>query len=193
MTPRPTVLIVTGAPAAGKTTLSRRLARELSLPLVSKDDIKETLFDTLNGSDDEAWAKQLGIASWHLLYQHAENLVTAGISLITESNFEARFADERWQQLQKKHGFRIIQLLCWADDEIVTQRYLARIADGSRHPGHVDRIQASTDRYDAAALRERFTFLNLPGERQAVDTGRLNTNEYDALLYWLRERLQPFP
>ena len=184
---RPSVLIITGAPAAGKTTLARGLAQELSLPLVSKDDIKETLFDTLGWSDDEAWAKQLGIASWNLLYQHAEHLLAAAISLITESNFEARFADERWLAMQERHSFQSIQLLCWANDRLMTERYLARIADGSRHPGHVDRMH--TQEYNPAVLRQQFTFLNLPGPQRAVDTGGLDADEYAALLAWLSEQL----
>lgn len=182
------VFIITGAPAVGKTTLARRLAGDLSLPLISKDDIKETLFDTLGWSDDEVWARQLGIASWHLLYQQAENLLAAGISLITESNFEGRFADARWQAMQQRHSFQIIQLLCWADDTLMTERYLARIADGTRHPGHVDRLH--TEEYDPAAMRDQFTFLNLPGPQRAVDTGRLPAQAYAALVAWLQEQMR---
>lgn len=37
------VVLITGAPAAGKTTLARELADRLSLPVLSKDRIKETL------------------------------------------------------------------------------------------------------------------------------------------------------
>jgi len=187
MTPHPSVLIITGAPAAGKTTLARRLAQSLSLPLISKDDTKEILFDTLGWSDDEAWAKQLSIASWHLLYQQVENLLAAGISLITESNFEVRFADEHWMAMQERYSFQIVQLLCWADDRLMTERYLARIADGTRHPGHVDRMR--TQEYDPVALLGQFTFLNLPGEQRAVNTGELGTDEYAALLAWLRKQL----
>ncbi len=189
----PSVLIVTGAPAAGKTTLARRLAADLALPLISKDDIKETLFDTLGWSDDEMWARQLGIASWNLLYQHTGHLAAAGLSLIAESNFEARFADERWQAIGQRYPVHFVQLLCWAEDGLVTERYLARIADGTRHPGHVDRIR--TDEYDAAALRARYTFLNLPGERRAVDTGQLGANEYAALRAWLSDcsATPPYP
>ncbi|MBI3957302.1 MAG: AAA family ATPase [Chloroflexi bacterium] len=187
MTARPSVLIITGAPAAGKTTLGRRLAQELSLPLVSKDDIKETLFDTLGWSDDESRARELGIASWNLLYQHVEHLAAAGVSLIAESNFEARFADARWLAIHQRYPVHLVQLLCWADDAVVTKRYLSRIADGTRHSGHVDRIR--TDEYDATALRHRYTFLNLSGERRAVDTGRLGAAEYTALLSWLRDLL----
>ncbi len=187
MQPRPLVIIVTGAPAAGKTTLSRRLARDLRLPLVSKDDIKETLFDTLGWSDDVEWARQLGIASWNVLYQHVEHLLAAGLSAITESNFEARFADERWRQINVRQDCRFIQLLCWADDAIVTQRYVARIADGSRHPGHVDRM--STDEYGAASLRSRYTLLDLPGQQRPVDTGTLGDEGYAELVDWLRGHL----
>lgn len=39
--------MVSGAPAAGKSTLARALAPRLGLPLISQDDIKETLFDAL--------------------------------------------------------------------------------------------------------------------------------------------------
>jgi adenylate kinase family enzyme len=42
------VVLVSGAPGADKTTLAVPLAAALGLPLLSKDQIKETLFDALN-------------------------------------------------------------------------------------------------------------------------------------------------
>ncbi|MFZ4462043.1 MAG: AAA family ATPase [Patescibacteria group bacterium] len=41
------LIIITGLPCTGKTTLGRKLAEELRLPFVSKDDFKELLFDDL--------------------------------------------------------------------------------------------------------------------------------------------------
>ena len=40
-------VVVSGLPASGKSTLSRRLATALSLPMLDKDDILEGLFESL--------------------------------------------------------------------------------------------------------------------------------------------------
>jgi len=65
---RPLVLIVTGPPASGKTTIGRPLARALALTFLSKDLFKESLFDSLGGSDRE-WSRRIGLASTQLLFR----------------------------------------------------------------------------------------------------------------------------
>ncbi|MBE8523062.1 AAA family ATPase [Amycolatopsis sp. H6(2020)] len=47
----PAVIVVSGPPAVGKSTLARELATRLTLPLLSRDAIKEALFDTLGYGD----------------------------------------------------------------------------------------------------------------------------------------------
>jgi len=69
----PVALIITGAPASGKSTLGRQLAAALSLPYLSKDLFKETLFDSL-GWQDRAWSQRLGGTSMALLFRSAEAL-----------------------------------------------------------------------------------------------------------------------
>ncbi|WP_156039417.1 AAA family ATPase [Deinococcus marmoris] len=41
----PLLLIITGLPAAGKTTLAAFLGRELALPVISKDDYKQVMLE----------------------------------------------------------------------------------------------------------------------------------------------------
>src|SRR6185503_9635379 len=53
-----TYVIVSGLPASGKSTLARRLAPLLSLPVLDKDDILEALFSSL-GVGDAAWRAKL--------------------------------------------------------------------------------------------------------------------------------------
>ncbi len=59
-------IIISGPPGAGKTTIGKLLSKELSLPFFYKDEIKESLFDTLGWSDAE-WSKKLGVASMKIL------------------------------------------------------------------------------------------------------------------------------
>jgi predicted kinase len=65
--PQRGVFVITGLPAAGKTTLARSLARELAAPLLSKDAIKEPLLDVL-GVDGRAASRRLSNASFAVLF-----------------------------------------------------------------------------------------------------------------------------
>src|SRR5437660_944166 len=46
-------VIVSGVPGSGKTTLAHRLSLALQLPLLDKDDILESLFDSEGWGDNE--------------------------------------------------------------------------------------------------------------------------------------------
>lgn len=175
----PTLILITGHPATGKTTLARRLAHSLNLPAFCKDDGKEILFDTL-GTGERDWNKKLGVASFELLYWQADVLFQAGLSCIIEANFASQYANMSWQKLQAKYNFRCIQLLCSADIELVLQRYSQRIVDGTRHAGHFD-ARESTE------LRDAWTdhpaeWIDIKGERIAVETTHFGDAEYAKLL-----------
>lgn len=60
------LIIISGMPGSGKTTLAKSISAELSLPLIEKDSIKELLFDSL-GWNDREWSKKLGKVSYELM------------------------------------------------------------------------------------------------------------------------------
>ena len=134
---RPTVLVVTGRPAAGKSTLAKWLAQELKLPLVSKDSIREELFDRL-GWKDRNWAQELGKASVDMMFYFARAELEVGHSIIMDNAFYPPISTPRFQKLKEQYGADSIQIVCDSDRETLFTRFKARAEIGNRHPGHGD-------------------------------------------------------
>ena len=160
MTGEPLLVVVTGPPAAGKTTIARALAARLRLPLIAKDTIKEALFDGL-GSGDLAWSQRLGTGTYLAMLALAEDSIAAGASLVLEANFV------RGSELETRLAAlpaRVVQIHCSAPLEVLLARYGGR----ERHPGHVDaeRIDALQDAVETG----RHDPLDLPGKTIRLDT-----------------------
>lgn len=134
---RPTIIIVTGRPAAGKSTLAKWLSRELKLPLVSKDSIREELFDRL-GWKDRKWAQELGKASVDMMFYFAKAELEVGHSIIMDNSFYPPVSNPRFQALKEQYHAESIQIVCDSNRETLFQRFKTRADSGTRHPGHGD-------------------------------------------------------
>ena len=181
-----TLVVVTGASCAGKTTLAAALGLELSLPVVHRDVLKEALFDTL-GTRDREWSRTLGGASYKLLFTVLESLLRAGCSSVIESNFEAARHGGHLRGLCKRYGFTPFEILCTADLETLRRRYHERLS--SRHAGHVDHVNEATN--EVFWTGERHGFLELGGRTLRVDTARFGRLEQAALIDDLKAGLAP--
>ncbi|MFB7516280.1 AAA family ATPase [Streptomyces sp. NPDC056144] len=152
-------VVVSGLPASGKTTLARGLAAELGFPLVDKDVVLESLYDSL-GVGDQAWRHRLSRAADGVLYALAAD---AGRAVLV--NWWHR--DSSPARLRSLGG-RLVEVHCACDVEVVAERFRAR----ERHPGHLDR------ELTPEALRERIAGwaarpgpLGAGGPVVVVDTG----------------------
>ena len=155
----PLLVVVTGMPAAGKTTLAKSLRRELGLPLLVRDEIKERLYEEL-GTGDIEWSNRLGSAAFGLLFDFAAVLLQSGTAVIVEANF-FRGSEPHFSALPEH---RLVQIHCAAPLDVLVSRY----TDRPRHPGHHDAQKV-------LLLRARFENsvhgpLDLVGEVIEVDT-----------------------
>lgn len=167
----PRLIIVTGLPGTGKTTLARELAARLRVPLLAKDAIKEPLLSTL-GASDRAQSRRLSDASFAVLFTIAHELAAAGIDALIEGNFRP---GEHEASLRPSSA-RFAQILCSADEAERLARLAARASDPSRHAGHRDAEQAQL-----AVPAGADEFLDLPGARLRCTSQGSNSTQREAL------------
>jgi predicted kinase len=155
----PLLVVVTGMPSSGKTTVAEELARRLRLPLIAKDEIKESLYETL-GAEDVTASGRLGAAAYALIFALARVMLGAGASVIVEGNF---FRDQA-HEFAALPAHRLVQLHCDAPLDVLLDRYAKR----RRHAGHHDaeKIRELPRRFESGAHGP----LSLDGELIRIDT-----------------------
>jgi len=159
------VLVVTGLPGAGKSTLAAELARRYRLPLLGKDLIKEPLLDVL-GAADPCASRKLSDASFATMFRLAAEWARGGHGFILEGNFRP---GEHEAPLRVAFGsVQAVQVLCRVSEAERVARLAARQADLSRHAGHRPGEQQSAAGA-AIGMNRSDAFLDLPGDRYVYD------------------------
>jgi hypothetical protein len=95
---------------------------------------------------------------------------------MVESNFDPRYADAQWASLRQRYSFRLLQVRCETDAEVLIARYRERIANGTRHPGHVDRSDEAA--FLSLIGQGPMDWIDVESERLVVDTTVLNQEDY---------------
>jgi predicted kinase len=182
----PLLVIITGAPCTGKTTLGLRLAADFRLPFIYKDGIKEILFDRL-GWKDKQWSKLLSLASYDLLYYFVASLLGSGKSLIVEANFKTQVDTNKFLALKSQSEFVPFQILCRAKPEILLERFRSRAGAPERHPGHIDHLTEGELR--ESLRRGEYQALAIGGQLVELDTTDLAKVNYLGLSIALKSAL----
>ncbi|MGH2542637.1 MAG: AAA family ATPase [Ardenticatenaceae bacterium] len=175
---KPVVILVTGIPGTGKTTLGRHLARRFNLPYLHKDGFKETLYDAV-GSVDYELSRKLGYGSMMLLYHVAEALLATGQSFVVEANFDPRLATREWLDVKQQYDFEPLQIQCVTQGEELLRRFITRASSGERHPSHPDHTYYESNQ--AALLAGRTENLAIGGQVVELDTTDFGRIAYASL------------
>jgi predicted kinase len=125
-------VLVGGWPGSGKTTLSRALAAELGMPLLSKDDVKEALMDALGAPTDVEESRRLGRAAVFAVLAAARGCPGAVVDSTWYSYAEV---------LARALPDPVVEVRCRVPLATAQDRYVAR----TRDERHLDDRRSSSE------------------------------------------------
>ncbi|MBL4681777.1 MAG: AAA family ATPase [Pseudomonadales bacterium] len=166
----PKVIVVSGPPASGKTTLAKYLSAQLNLPILAKDFLKESLLDSLGYSGRER-SVEIGYAAFQLHLALAREFASMNINFIYETAFYKQSTDDIVEALT---GCKIIQVHLQANIETMLLRAKTR----DRHPGHADWY----DGYESECREKHeqgvYAPLEIDGVLIEVDSNNFESDNY---------------
>lgn len=136
---KPYLVVVTGRPGAGKTTLAGELSRTACLPVLSRDQLKEGYVRTYGAPSSELPGDVNGIVT-DLFFETIGRLITGGVSIIAEAAFQHPVWSSRLSPLLDKARVRVVICSPGGDGVLALKRFLERgLADRRRAYFHGDK------------------------------------------------------
>jgi predicted kinase len=155
---KPLLIVVTGCPGSGKTTLAHVLAKQVHCPALCRDEFKEGLVNTLEGSHDTL-NDDVNRRVYETFFQVVELMASNGISLVIEAAFQHKLWAPKLEPLQDLSRMSLV--ICTVDPLLARSRFIERsLTDPARKRFHGDRFedaektgsQPSIENYDPPRL-----------------------------------------
>ena len=161
----PSLIIVSGPPGSGKTTLAHQLARAVGCPAVCRDEIKEGMAHATPGFVGEA-GDDLTMRTLPVFFEVIELLLKAGVTTVAE----AAFQDHVWRpRLTPFLGLARVRVVhCVVDAEVAFERVLHRNTNDGTRRAHAD--PGPADRAEFLRRHREFNRVDLAVPSIEVDT-----------------------
>lgn len=117
----PALIIFTGLPGAGKSSIAQALSKELNFAVFSKDRLEATL---VRSGLAEIGNQKLGYSGYELLTELAEASLQAGVSVGLDSVCGRSSIRKIWSELASSCGASFIIIECICSDENLHRKRL---------------------------------------------------------------------
>ena len=191
-------ILIAGLPATGKSAFTNLLSRELGIPCLSKDVIKESLFDSLGFQSREEKVR-LGEAAYRILLEQAEKILSHGLTVALENNFED-ISRAPLMEMLKRTGAKPVTVMFDGDIAAIHARFLKRDQSPERHRGHVVNtrypeteptpyVPLSLDDFAAGMEARGYRRFDVSGAKLIVDTTEIASVNWTEVLDWVKTQI----
>jgi broad-specificity NMP kinase len=122
---KPLLIVITGRPASGKTTLAHIISKEIKCPVVSRDELKEGYINT-TGIPHNQSNTSVDLYIYETFFRIIGLLISKRISIIIEAAFQHKLWQPKLLEFIDKADVRI--LICETNTELTKTRFNERLS-----------------------------------------------------------------
>ena len=135
VSPRPTLIVVSGPAGSGKTTLAHAIAAAVGCPAICRDEIKEGMVHATPGFVPST-GDELTRRTFPVFFAVLDVLLKAGVTTVAEAAFQDHVWGPRLVPLLNLAQLRIVH--CTVDADVAFRRALRRAQDNPLRRAHAD-------------------------------------------------------